>query len=49
MIKSQAICLIKKHLTMSLISELLKPFKAKLTIQEFQERLNDFIVKSNFR
>ena len=29
-----------------LISELLKPFEAKLTIQEFQERLNDFIVKS---
>jgi ATP-dependent helicase/nuclease subunit B len=28
-----------------LISELLKPFEAKLTIQEFQQRLNDFIVK----
>ena len=28
------------------ISELLKPFEGKLTITEFQERLNDFIVKS---
>lgn len=29
-----------------LISELLKPLEAKHTIQEFQDRLNDFIVKS---
>ncbi len=29
-----------------LISELLKPFEAKLTIQEFQDRLTGFIVKS---
>ncbi|MCX6170378.1 MAG: exodeoxyribonuclease V subunit gamma [Ignavibacteriales bacterium] len=28
------------------ISELLKPFEEKLTISEFQERLNDFIVES---
>ncbi len=28
------------------ISELLKPFEEKFTITEFQERLNDFIVKS---